>query len=80
MTDDSQNGRRRGRPITDTQARVARLVALGRTNREVGGELHISPKTVEWHLSQIYRALGVRSRTELAIWMAREIPWVRREK
>jgi DNA-binding CsgD family transcriptional regulator len=38
----------------------------GRTNREVAGELFMSPKTVEAHLSRIYRKLGVRSRAELA--------------
>ena len=52
--------------ITAAEARVAELVAAGRTNREVAGELFMSPKTVEAHLSRIYRKLGVRSRTELA--------------
>jgi DNA-binding NarL/FixJ family response regulator len=32
----------------------------------VAAELHLSPKTVEWNLSKIYRKLGVRSRAELA--------------
>ncbi len=45
---------------------MALYVADGRTNREVGAALFISPKTVELHLSRIYRKLGVRSRTELA--------------
>ena len=52
--------------ITAAEARVAELVAAGRTNREVAGELFMSPKTVEAHLSHIYRKLGVRSRAELA--------------
>jgi DNA-binding CsgD family transcriptional regulator len=52
--------------VTAAEARVAELVAAGRTNREVAGELFMSPKTVEAHLSRIYRKLGVRSRTELA--------------
>jgi DNA-binding CsgD family transcriptional regulator len=52
--------------ITAAEARVAELVAAGRTNREVAGELFMSPKTVEAHLSRIYRKLGVRSRAELA--------------
>jgi DNA-binding CsgD family transcriptional regulator len=42
------------------------LVAAGRTNREVAEVLFMSPHTVEAHLTQIYRSLGVRSRTELA--------------
>jgi DNA-binding NarL/FixJ family response regulator len=39
--------------------KVAELVAAGRTNREVASELFMSPKTVEAHLSRIYRKLGV---------------------
>jgi DNA-binding CsgD family transcriptional regulator len=52
--------------ITAAEAQVAELVAAGRTNREVASELFMSPKTVEAHLSRIYRKLGVRSRAELA--------------
>jgi DNA-binding CsgD family transcriptional regulator len=64
-------GLRRAAPVgasgmTVAEARVAELVAAGRTNREVAGELFMSPKTVEAHLSRIYRKLGLRSRAELA--------------
>jgi DNA-binding CsgD family transcriptional regulator len=59
--------------ITAAEARVAELVAAGRTNREVAGELFMSPKTVEAHLSRIYRKLGIRSRAELAHKLARQI-------
>jgi DNA-binding CsgD family transcriptional regulator len=58
--------------ITAAEARVAELVAAGRSNREVAGELFMSPKTVEAHLSRIYRKLGVRSRAELAHKLARQ--------
>lgn len=59
------------RLLTETETRVASLVALGHTNREVGAALHMSPKTVEWNLTKIYRVLQVRSRTELAVlWRA----------
>ena len=44
--------------ITSAEARVAELVAAGRSNREVAGELFMSPKTVEAHLSRIYRSSG----------------------
>lgn len=53
--------------LTRNEERIVRLVSLGRTNREVSGELGLSPKTVEWHLSRLYRRLGVRSRIELAL-------------
>ncbi len=42
------------------------MVAHGMTNREVAAALFLSPKTIERHLSRIYRKLDVRSRTELA--------------
>jgi DNA-binding CsgD family transcriptional regulator len=52
--------------LTPTEARIAALVAEGRRNREIAGELLVSAATVEAHLTRIYRKLGVRSRTELA--------------
>jgi DNA-binding CsgD family transcriptional regulator len=52
--------------LTPTEALVAKLVAEGRTNREVGDALFISVHTVEANLKRIYRKLQVRSRTELA--------------
>ncbi|MCW2954644.1 MAG: family ATPase, partial [Conexibacter sp.] len=48
------------------ERRVALLAAEGRTNREIAGELYISPKTVEYHLSQSFRKLSVRRRAQLA--------------
>jgi DNA-binding CsgD family transcriptional regulator len=58
--------------MTATEARVAELVAAGHTNREVASELFMSPKTVEAHLSRIYRKLEVRSRAELAHKLTRQ--------
>jgi DNA-binding CsgD family transcriptional regulator len=55
-----------GQQLSATEARIAALVAAGKTNVEVAQELHLSRKTVEWNLSKIYRKRGVRSRTELA--------------
>lgn len=60
-----------GRPattssLTATERRIAELVSVGRSNAEVARTLSISPRTVEWNLSKIYRKLRVRSRTELA--------------
>lgn len=52
--------------LTATEERVAALVAQGRTNREVATALFVSDRTVEFHLTHIYRKLGVRSRAELA--------------
>ncbi len=52
--------------LTPAERRVAELVAAGRTNREVAETLVLSVHTVEAALTQAYRKLGVRSRTELA--------------
>jgi len=51
--------------LTAQEQAVVRLVQAGRRNREIAAELYISIKTVEYHLSSVYRKLGVRSRTEL---------------
>jgi DNA-binding CsgD family transcriptional regulator len=52
--------------LTDTQRMVAELVIDGLTNRDVGARLFLSPHTIDFHLRQIYRRLGVRSRVQLA--------------
>jgi DNA-binding CsgD family transcriptional regulator len=51
--------------LTVTERRIADLIASGRTYREAADELFISPKTVQWNLSKVYRKLGIRSRAEL---------------
>ncbi|OBA73680.1 hypothetical protein A5641_04815 [Mycobacterium sp. 1554424.7] len=51
--------------LTSGERRVAELAASGMTNREVAATLFISPKTVEVHLSRVYRKLDVRTRAEL---------------
>jgi DNA-binding CsgD family transcriptional regulator len=65
-----------GRPpqdgkLTPTETQVAALVARGRTNRQVADVLFVSPKTVEWNLSKVYKKLHVRSRAELAAKLGR---------
>ncbi len=53
--------------LTEAERRVATLAAAGRTNREIADTLFMSVRTVEGHLSHVYGKLGVRSRTELAL-------------
>jgi len=57
------------RMLTAREAEVARLVAVGRTNSEIGGELYISPGTVKTHLANIQAKLGVTNRVGIAGWM-----------
>uniref|UniRef100_UPI0015F0E12C response regulator transcription factor n=1 Tax=Pseudonocardia pini TaxID=2758030 RepID=UPI0015F0E12C len=53
--------------LTEGEERIVALVAAGRSNREVAGELFLAVGSVEAALWRIYRKLGVRSRTELAV-------------
>jgi DNA-binding CsgD family transcriptional regulator len=51
--------------LTPQELQVALVVAGGATNIEAGAQLFLSPKTIEYHLSNAYRKLGIRSRAEL---------------
>jgi len=55
--------------LTEAERRVADLAAAGRTNREIADTLFMSVRTVEGHLSHAYAKLGIRSRTELALFV-----------
>ena len=55
-----------GLGLTERELEVLRLVAAGRSNREIAGELFISPKTASVHVSNILGKLGVASRGEAA--------------
>ena len=56
--------------LTAQELRVAAAVARGAANREIAAELFLTLKTVEFHLRQIYRKLGVRSRSQLVATLA----------
>lgn len=60
--------------LTPAELRVALAVAKGATNREVGADLFVSVKTVDYHLQNIYRKLNLRSRTELSVRVAQASP------
>jgi DNA-binding CsgD family transcriptional regulator len=57
--------------LTAAELRIARLVADGRRNQEIGQALFMSVRSVEAHLTRTYRKLGIRSRSELARLVAR---------
>jgi len=53
-------------PLTERELDVLRLMAAGRTNREIGDELVLALGSVKWYASQIYSKLRVKNRTEAA--------------
>jgi DNA-binding CsgD family transcriptional regulator len=60
--------------LSPAERRVAEAVASGLSNRDAATALIVSVKTIDFHLQQIYRKLGIRSRTELAIRMMNSEP------
>jgi DNA-binding CsgD family transcriptional regulator len=51
--------------LSPQEAQVALIVARGASNKEAAIALFLSPKTIEFHLGNIYRKLNIRSRSEL---------------
>jgi DNA-binding CsgD family transcriptional regulator len=64
--------RRAGRSdaLTAQEERVVAAVKRGASNREIAAELFLAPKTIEFHLRQVYRKLGIRSRSQLVATLA----------
>jgi DNA-binding CsgD family transcriptional regulator len=60
--------------LTETERRVAALVAQGRTNREIASAMFVTENTVQTHIRHVFRKLGLRSRTELAVQFLSEPP------
>jgi predicted ATPase/DNA-binding CsgD family transcriptional regulator len=57
-------------PLAKREADVARLVADGLTNKQIGARLYISERTVDSHVRSILNKLGFNSRAQIAAWMA----------
>ncbi len=60
--------------LSRRELEVAKLVASGKTNREIAAELFLSERTIESHLSSVFSKLGVSSRAAVAGVLARTLP------
>ncbi|QYC37986.1 Transcriptional regulatory protein LiaR [Nonomuraea coxensis DSM 45129] len=58
-------------PLTEREREVLRLIAAGRSNREIARELSVAEKTVKTHVSNVLMKLGVQDRTQAALYAVR---------
>ncbi|NUW37879.1 AAA family ATPase [Nonomuraea sp. SMC257] len=61
-------------PLTARETQIARLVAQGLSNKEIGRSLMIAQRTAEGHVEHILGKLGVDSRTQVAVWVSKQDP------
>ncbi|ROO51554.1 regulatory LuxR family protein [Micromonospora sp. Llam0] len=73
VPDETQQGASHG-GLSDREVEVARLVLAGRTHREIGTQLFLSPKTVEHHVARIRGKLGVTTRAEMVATLRSLLP------
>ncbi len=59
-------------PLTQRESEVLRQLAYGLTNKEIAGALHISYETVKEHVQHILGKIGVKDRTQAAVWAVRK--------
>lgn len=65
--------RGRSSALTPREQEVARLIAEGKSNREIAAALVIAEPTVERHVSNIMDKLGVHARAQIAVWVTKNL-------
>ena len=58
-----------GQVVSEREVEILELVAQGLTNGEIARRLWVTETTVKFHLSRVYRKLGVSNRTSAALWL-----------
>lgn len=66
--------------LSSREAEVAALVSTGKPNKEVALQLFVTEKTVKFHLTNIYKKLGVKSRSQLIVWSLGHLKFEEPEK
>ena len=62
--------------LSHREVEVTKVIAKGVTNKEAADQLFVTEKTIKFHLTNIYRKMGVKSRTQLIIWCAPHLDFV----
>ena len=58
--------------LTTRELEIIQLILAGYTNKAIAAEIFISEKTVEFHLDNLYRKIGVRTRLMAGVWAMRQ--------
>ena len=76
---ESESGSEQARLLSSRELEILELVAAGQTNREIAQRFWVTETTVKFHLTRIYRRIGVKNRTAAAMWLQNRRPTASQE-